>query len=97
MHGKEHMCVTEEKVKEIVVQELKPLEDDFRSAKNWAIGLLTTVLLGTFGIGVWVGTISSRVDNITSNQQRFEDRVEDRLVRIEALLISLSEKVSTQK
>jgi hypothetical protein len=87
------MCITEERVKEVIHQELGPFKRDFNIARNWVIGLFGTLILGVFGMGVWVGGIDTRVTNNTLQQERAETRVEDRLVRIENLLINLTEKV----
>lgn len=86
--------VTEEQVREIVVEEIKPLDDDFRSAKRWALGLVGVVLGGTLGIGVWVGTVDEKVNHIEADQLRFEDRIEEKLARIENLLLQLTKEIS---
>lgn len=90
------MCVSELQVKEIVHEEMKPLDADIRSAKNWAIGLLGSIILGMFGIGVWVGAIENRVQTVELEQNRFENRVEGKLERIENLLLQLSKDVSSK-
>jgi hypothetical protein len=90
-----HMCITEEKVAEIVQGQTKRLEDDLRTIRNWAIGLLSTIIIAVFGIGAWVGGIENRVGNVETAQVRFEDRLEDRLVRIEQLLINLQTAVAS--
>lgn len=88
------MCITEEKVAEIVQVQTKRLEDDLRTIRNWAIGLLSTIIIAVFGIGAWVGGIENRVGTVETAQVRFEDRLEDRLVRIEQLLINLQTAVA---
>ena len=86
--------VTEEQVREIVTSEIKPLDDDFRSAKRWALGLVGMILGGTLSIGIWVGTIDETVNHIEQDQLRFEDRIEDKLVRIETLLLQLTKEIA---
>lgn len=88
------MCISETRVQEIIKHEVSPMERDIAAIRKilfWAGGIIIT---GLFGVGVWVGTIQSAVTHVQNDQQRFEDRIEDRLVRIEALLVSLSDKVS---
>lgn len=94
MNPDQNMQFHEERVKAIIKQEIAGLETDFRQAKNWILGLCTALLLGMFSVGVWVGTIDSRVSQVSNSQVRFEDRVDNRLVRIEALILNLTEKLS---
>ena len=86
------MCVSELQVKEIVHQEIKPLRDTVNTAKNWAIGLLFSLLMTMFGIGAWVGSIQNRVNTVENGQERFEDRIEGKLERIENLLLDLNKR-----
>ena len=88
------MCVSELQVKEIVHNEIKPLERDINSAKNWAIGLLLALLGTMFAIGAWVGTIQNRVETVEGEQDKFEVRVEGKLDRIEDLLLELTKEVN---
>lgn len=91
------MCISEDRVQEIITHEIAPMERDVAAIRKilfWAGGLIIT---GLFGVGVWVGTIQSAVSHVQNDQQRFEDRIEDRLVRIEQLLVSLSDKVSSTR
>ena len=90
------MCVTEDKVKNIVQEQITPLNENFRSVRNWAIGLLTTLLLALFGMGVWVGTVDSQVGTVIKAQDQFESRVEMQLTRIEDLILDLTKEVSRQ-
>jgi hypothetical protein len=93
-HQHHETClIHEQKVKEIIKKEIEGLELDFRSAKNWILGLCSALLLGMFSVGVWVGTIDNRVSSLNTAQIRLEDRIENRLVRIEALIINIAEKV----
>lgn len=91
------MCIKESAVKEIVHAEIKaeirPMEKDLRSAKNWAIGILLSIIGSIFAIGVWVGSIDNRVSTNELAVTRLEDRLEARLSRIEALLLDLSRNI----
>ena len=89
----EEYLINEERVLNLVRKEIGGLESDFKSAKNWIIGLCSSLLLGMFAVGVWVGTIDNRVTTLNNAQIRLEDRIENRLVRIETLIINLSEKI----
>lgn len=89
------MCVSELQVKEIVHAEVKPLERDINSAKNWAIGLLLALLGTMFAIGAWVGTIQNRVETVETEQAKFEVRVEGKLDRIEDLLLELNKGIKS--
>ena len=86
--------VTEEQVRIIIESEIEPLDEDFRSAKKWALGLVGVMLGSTLSVGIWVGSIDERVGHVESDQIRFEDRIEDKLVRIEALLLQLTKEIS---
>ena len=90
------MCVSELQVKEIVHQEIKPLRDTVNTAKNWAIGLLFSLLMTMFAIGAWVGNIQSRVETVERDQQNFENRVESKLERIENLLLELTKDINSK-
>jgi len=83
------MCVSEIQVKDIVHTELKPIRTELNIAKNWAIALLLGLLTTMFGIGIWVGTIDTRVSTNFTNQEKFESRVDGKLDRIETLLIEI--------
>jgi hypothetical protein len=86
--------VTEQQVREIVIEEIKPLDDDFKSAKRWALGLFFSILSGALVIGIWVGTIQEQVTHIEEDQVRFEDKIEEKLVRIENLLLQLTKEIN---
>jgi hypothetical protein len=88
------MCVSELQVKEIVHDEIEPIRQNVSSAKNWAIGLLLGLLTTMFAIGAWVGNIQNRVENVETQQMRFEERVDGKLDRIENLILHLTEEVS---
>lgn len=81
-------------VREIIREENLPLEEDFRSAKRWVAGLFLTLITAAVGVGMWVGTIQEQVSHIEDDQRRFEDRIEDKLIRIESLLLELSREIS---
>lgn len=85
---------TEDQVRHIVKEEIQPLDEDFRSAKRWVLSLVVTIVLGTLSIGIWVGTIAEKVGHIEADQLRFEDKIEDKLVRIENLLLQLTKEIS---
>lgn len=93
------MCVSESQVKEIVHaeihQEVEPIKKEVNSAKNWAIGLLVSLLMTMFGIGAWVGTIQNRVGNVEEEQRSFETRVDSKLERIEDLLLQLTKEINS--
>jgi hypothetical protein len=93
-NNKHDMCISEDTVKEIVHAELKPVEADIKSARNWVVGFMMTILLSMFGIGVWVGSIENRVESVTSQHDRLQTNVENRLQRIEDLLLELTKEVS---
>ena len=90
------MCVSELQVKEIVHEELKPIRKDVGSAKNWAIGLLVSLLGTMFAMGAWVGSIQNRVQTVEVQQQKFEQRVENKLDRIEDLLLEITKEISSK-
>jgi hypothetical protein len=89
------MCVSELQVKEIVHDEIEPIRQNVSSAKNWAIGLLLGLLTTMFAIGAWVGNIQNRVENVETQQMRFEERVDGKLDRIENLILHLTEEVAS--
>jgi hypothetical protein len=101
------MCVSEAEVKNIVHeeihQELKPITAEVSKvktkldqARNWAVGLLLGLLATMFGIGAWVGAIDNRVTNVEDDQLRFELRIEEKLTRIEDLLLEITRKSNQQ-
>ena len=91
------MCVTEEKVRNIIHEENKPLRKQFSEAKNWIVGLLLGLLASIFGMGIWVGTVDNQVANVIESQRDFETKVEGKLTRIEDLLLQLTKDVSSIK
>ena len=72
-----------EEVKEIVHNELAPIKKEFSSMKNYAMTILILAVGSLFGYGIWVGTIQQRVSSVELNQDKFEQRIEGRLIRIE--------------
>jgi hypothetical protein len=72
-----------DEVKEIVHEELRPITRDITQMRNWAISLMSAIVIGLFAYGVWVGTIEQRVTNVERNFDVFEQRLESWLIRIE--------------
>jgi hypothetical protein len=93
-NNKHDMCISEETVKGIVHAELKPVEADIKSARNWVVGFMMAIILTMFSIGVWVGSIENRVVSVTQQHDRLQSSVENRLQRIEDLLLELTKEVS---
>jgi len=89
------MCVTEEKVRNIIHEENKPLKTKIDSARNWAIGVLLGLLGTLFGMGVWVGTVDSQVATVIESQRNFETSIDHKLERIENLILQLTKDVSS--
>lgn len=94
------MCITEQRVQEIIKHEVAPMEADLSGIRRVIFWGTTALLTGLFGMGVWVGTIQSSLSNnsrelnvVREQHLRFEDKVDARLERIENLLITLTDKV----
>ena len=94
------MCITEQRVEEIIKHEVRPMEADLSGIRKVMFWGVTSLLTGMFVMGVWVGTIQSGLGNtqeeldiVRDQHNRFEDKVDARLERIENLLITLTDKV----
>ena len=80
---------SKEEVRTIVHEEIAPVKKDVTSLRKWAMSALLIVVTGLFGYGVWVGTIQSRLNGVENNLDKFEQRIESRLIRIEDKLDDL--------
>lgn len=94
------MCITEQRVQEIIKHEVAPMEADLSGIRRAIFWGVTVTIAGIFSMGVWVGTIQSGLNStseslsvVRDQHNRFEDKVDARLERIENLLITLTDKV----
>lgn len=94
------MCINETKVKEILKDEMAGMEIHMSMIRRTLLWAASTLVPGLLFIGIWVGTVQSQVNtqagsinDIRQQHNRFEDKVEAKLQRIEDLLIKLTDKV----
>jgi hypothetical protein len=100
VNKKEDMCINEAKVKEILKEEMSIMEFHMSVIRKTLIWAASTLVPGLLFIGIWVGTVQSQVNSqnkeieiVRVQHNRFEDKVDAKLERIENLLINLTDKV----
>lgn len=79
-----------DEVRDMIHNELRPIQKEFRSIKNYALSVLVLAVTGLFGYGIWVGQIQQRVTNVEQIQDKFEQRIEQRLIRIETKIDNIN-------
>ena len=86
-----------EQIKNIIKQEIAPIEKDFKQIRGWLLSLLSVLVISMFAMGVWVGAVDNRVEQNTVQHKGLEDRVDIKLTRIEDLLLQLTKDISSIK
>ena len=86
-----------EQIKNIIKQEIAPIEKDFKQIRGWLLGLISFLVFSMFAMGVWVGAIDNRVEQNTVQHKGLEDRVDTKLTRIEDLLLQITKDISSIK